>query len=364
MCFADVYRGRTLRSLVHGFSASYKASSIFWKSFRSLLGTNRHFLDEHESGRANREEKLLSGLCLVKGDNLRVPPPDDLPEMKTAVLLLSCPSSLARRGVVAAISSFIVDHGGGILHADDHPDNGQDLFFSRLEWDRADFALPLEKFEAHFKHLAERFLMKYRLALSLHRPRVAILVSNYDHCLADLLYRHHNSELACDIAIICSNHPTGERLAEFYKVPFLAVVGKEKQETERKILAALREHEVELIVLARYMQILSPEFVQQYEGRIRNIHHSYLPAFVGARPYHQALDRGVKLIGATSHYVNAGLDQGPIVEQDVVRISHRDTIANLIQKGRDLEKLVLARAVRWHLEHRVLICGNKTVVFS
>jgi formyltetrahydrofolate deformylase len=284
--------------------------------------------------------------------------------MKTAILLLSCPGLLARQGVVAAISNFIIAHHGGILHSEDHPDNGQGLFFSRLEWDLADFDLPMAEFETHFKHLADRFRMKYRLVLSDHRPRMAILVSNYDHCLADLLYRHHNGELACQIPVICSNHASAERLADFYTVPFLAVVGKEKTETEQEILAALRQHEVDLIVLARYMQILSSEFVKLFDGRVLNIHHSFLPAFVGAKPYHQAFERGVKLIGATSHYVTADLDEGPIVEQDVVRISHRDTVANLIQKGRDLEKVVLSRAVRWHLENRVLICGNRTVVFN
>ncbi|MGB7552739.1 MAG: formyltetrahydrofolate deformylase [Candidatus Korobacteraceae bacterium] len=284
--------------------------------------------------------------------------------MKTAVLLLSCPGMLARQGVVAAISDFITTHHGGILHSDDHPDNGQGVFFSRLEWDLDDFDLPIAEFETHFNHVAERFLMKYRLVLSDHRPRVAILVSNYDHCLADLLYRHHNGELPCEIPVICSNHPSAERLADFYKIPFLAVVGKDKAETEQEILSALHQHDIDLVVLARYMQILSPEFVKQFEWRILNIHHSFLPAFVGAKPYHQAFERGVKLIGATSHYVTADLDEGPIVEQDVVRISHRDRITDLLQKGRDLEKVVLSRAVRWHLENRVLVCGNRTVVFN
>jgi formyltetrahydrofolate deformylase len=271
---------------------------------------------------------------------------------------------LARQGVVAAISNFITAHHGGILRSEDHPDNGQGLFFSRLEWDLLGFDLPIAEFESHFHHVADRFLMKYRLALSDHRPRVAILVSNYDHCLADLLYRHHNGELACEISVICSNHTQAERLANFYNVPFLAVVGKEKAETEREILGAMRQHDIDLIVLARYMQILSAEFVKQFEWRILNIHHSFLPAFVGAKPYHQAFERGVKLIGATSHYVTADLDEGPIIEQDVVRISHRDRVADLIQKGRDLEKVVLSRAVRWHVENRVLVCGSRTIVFN
>ncbi|MBZ5629223.1 MAG: formyltetrahydrofolate deformylase [Acidobacteriia bacterium] len=281
----------------------------------------------------------------------------------TAVLLLSSPMPLARKGVVAAISQFLVAHNGSILHSDDHLDPGRDLFLSKLEWDLDGFDLPISEFEEHFQPVAERFMIKYHLALSDYRPKVAILVSAYDHCLADLLYRHSTGELACDIVGIIGNHPTAKPLADFHQVPFhLLTNPQDKRESEREMLELLGQ-EVDLIVLARYMQILGPEFVGQYLLRIINIHHSFLPAFIGAKPYHQAFDRGVKLIGATSHYVTATLDGGPIIEQDVVRVSHRDTVDDLVRKGRDLEKLVLSRAVRWHLENRILVYQNKTVVF-
>jgi formyltetrahydrofolate deformylase len=192
-----------------------------------------------------------------------------------------------------------------------------------------------------------------------------IFVSKYDHCLVDLLYRQQSGELACDIPLIISNHPDNQRLADFYKIPYevVSVAKDKKQQAEDTIHALIAEHRPDFMVLARYMQILSNDFVNRYPQRIINIHHSFLPAFVGARPYHQAFERGVKLIGATSHYVTEVLDDGPIIEQDVVRVSHRDTVDDLIRKGRDLEKVVLSRAVRWHVENRVLVYGNKTVVF-
>jgi formyltetrahydrofolate deformylase len=207
--------------------------------------------------------------------------------------------------------------------------------------------------------------MKWRLAQSSQRQRMIILVSRFDHCLVDLLYRHKSGELACEIPLIISNHADNQAIADFYKIPYSVVpVTKEnKNEAEVKIQSLIDEHKPDFMVLARYMQILSNEFVNRYPQRIINIHHSFLPAFVGARPYHQAFERGVKLIGATSHYVTEVLDDGPIIEQDVVRVSHRDTVEDLIRKGRDLEKVVLSRAVRWHVENRVLVYGNKTVVF-
>jgi formyltetrahydrofolate deformylase len=282
----------------------------------------------------------------------------------TAVLLLSTPMPLARKGVVAAISQFLIAHNGSVLHSDDHLDNGRDLFLSRLEWDLAGFDIPISDFEQHFKPVAERFMIKYHLALTGDRPRIAILVSSYDHCLADLLYRHSTGDLACDIAMIVSNHPTAKPMADFYRVPFhLLANPQDKRESEREMLALLGQ-DVDLIVLARYMQILGPDFVAQYLLRMINIHHSFLPAFIGAKPYHQAFERGVKLIGATSHYVTATLDEGPIIEQDVVRVSHRDEVEDMVSKGRDLEKVVLSRAVRWHLENRILVYQNKTVVFA
>jgi len=289
---------------------------------------------------------------------------DGEPRMKnTAVLLLSAPMPLARKGVVAAISEFLVAHNGSILHSDDHLDSGRDLFLSRLEWDLEGFDIPISDFEHSFKPLAEPFQIKYHLALTDYRPKIAILVSAYDHCLADLLYRHRTGDLACDIVMIISNHPNTKPLAEFHHVPFhLLTNSKDKRVSEQEIMELLGQ-DVDLIVLARYMQILGPDFVAQYLLRMINIHHSFLPSFVGAKPYHQAFERGVKLIGATSHYVTATLDEGPIIEQDVVRVSHRDTVEEMVAKGRDLERVVLSRAVRWHLENRILVYQNKTVVF-
>ena len=281
----------------------------------------------------------------------------------TAVLLLSTPMRLARKGAVTAIAQFLTAHNGSLLHSDDHLDSGRDLFLSRLEWDLDGFDIPISEFEGHFEPLAERFQIHYHLALTDHRPRVAILVSAYCHCLADLLYRHSTGELACEIVVIISNHPTAKPLADFHHAPFhLLTNPKDKRESEREMLDLLGQ-DVDLIVLARYMQILSPEFVAQYLLRMINIHHSFLPAFVGAKPYHQAFQRGVKLIGASSHYVSATLDDGPIIEQDVVRVSHRDSVEDMLCKGRDLERVVLSRAVRWHLENRILVYENKTVVF-
>ena len=207
--------------------------------------------------------------------------------------------------------------------------------------------------------------MKWRLAQSSQRQRMIILVSKYDHCLVDLLYRHQSGELACDIPLIISNHADNQAIADFYKVPYaiVPVMKDNRVEAEARIQSLIDQHRPDFMVLARYMQILSNEFVHRYPQRVINIHHSFLPAFVGAQPYHQAFERGVKLIGATSHYVTEVLDDGPIIEQDVVRVSHRDTVDDLIRKGRDLEKVVLSRAVRWHVENRVLVYGNKTVVF-
>jgi len=282
----------------------------------------------------------------------------------TAVLLLSTPIPLARKGAVAAITQFLVTHKGSILHADDHVDNGRGMFLSRLEWDVADFDIAISDFDEHFRPLAEQFKIEYHLAPTDYRPKVVILVSAYDHCLADLLYRHSTGELDCELVTVISNHLKAKPLADFYGIPFhLLSQPQDKRKSEQEILELIG-HDMDLIVLARYMQILSAEFVAQYLLRMINVHHSFLPAFVGAKPYHQAFDRGVKLIGATSHYVTAMLDEGPIIEQDIVRVSHRETVDDMMRKGRDLEKVVLARAVRWHLESRVLVYQNKTVVFN
>jgi formyltetrahydrofolate deformylase len=285
----------------------------------------------------------------------------------SAILLISCPD---RKGEVATIADFVYRHGGNILHADEHADEESGLFLMRVEFDPKDFDIDLSQkdladFGKHFSPIAKDFKMQWRLAQSSQRQRMIILVSKYDHCLVDLLYRHKSGELACDIPLIISNHADNQAIADFYKIPYAIVpVSKEnKDQAEQQIHSLIEQHQPDFMALARYMQILSNDFVNRYPQRIINIHHSFLPAFVGARPYHQAFERGVKLIGATSHYVTEVLDDGPIIEQDVVRVSHRDTVEDLIRKGRDLEKVVLSRAVRWHVENRVLLYGNKTVVF-
>ena len=280
----------------------------------------------------------------------------------SAILLISCPD---RKGEVATIADFVYRHNGNILHADEHADEESGLFLMRVEFDPKDFNIDLADFGKHFTPVAEAFGMKWRLAQSSHRQRMIILVSKYDHCLVDLLYRHKSGELACEIPLIISNHADNQAIADFYKIPYaiVPVTKDNKSQAEAKIQALIDEQKPDFMVLARYMQILSNAFVNRYPQRIINIHHSFLPAFVGARPYHQAFERGVKLIGATSHYVTEVLDDGPIIEQDVVRVSHQDTVEDLIRKGRDLEKVVLSRAVRWHVENRVLLYGNKTVVF-
>jgi len=281
----------------------------------------------------------------------------------SAILLISCPD---QKGLNAAIAEFIFRNNGNILHADEHQDEDLGLFLMRVEWDLADFAIPMTDFAQHFAPIAKKFGMEWSLSNSSHRPNVALFVSKYDHCLADLLYRHRSGELACEIPLVISNHLDVQALADFYRIPLQVVpVTKEnKSEAEKRELELLAPLKIDLIVLARYMQVLSPDFIRKYPHRIINIHHSFLPAFVGGKPHHQAYQRGVKLIGATSHYVTEVLDDGPIIEQDVVRISHRDTLEDLIQKGRDLEKVVLSRAVRWHIESRILLYGNKTVIFD
>jgi len=281
----------------------------------------------------------------------------------SAILLIHSPD---RKGLVSAISTFLYEHGANILHADQHQDNDQGLFFMRVEWALQDFDLPDAEFRREFQAIADRFAMRWRLEYSSRRLPAAIFVSRYLHCLADLLHRHQAGELACEIPLIVGNHPEAEALAGFYRIPFhhIPVETGRKEAAEARQMELMRAHGIQLVVLARYMQVLSPAFVGCYPLRIINVHHSFLPAFVGARPYHAAFQRGVKLIGATSHYVTEVLDDGPIIEQDVMRVSHRDQVEDLVQKGRDLERLVLSRAVKWHLEHRILSYGNKTVIFD
>ena len=281
----------------------------------------------------------------------------------TATLLITCPDT---KGIVATIADFLYQHNANILHADQHQDAENSLFLMRVEWDLKDFSLDEASFAKAFEVIAKTYKMTWELKFSKDKPRMAIMVSQYDHCLADLLHRYKNNELQCDIPLIISNHLDTEKLAEFYGIPFfhIPVEKDKKKEAEAKQFALFDKYQVDFIVLARYMQILSEDFVKRYPQRVINIHHSFLPAFIGARPYHRAFERGVKLIGATSHYVTEVLDEGPIIEQDIDRISHRDQVEDLIQKGRDLERIVLSKAVRWHIENRILIYANKTVIFD
>ena len=279
----------------------------------------------------------------------------------SAVLLIDCPD---RKGLVARVSGLLYERGANILHADQHRDHDAGLFFMRVEFELNGF--DLDAFRGAFEALAAELNLTWKLTSSKRKPRVALFCSQYLHCMADLLHRWRSGELACEIPLIVSNHREVENLAAFYGVPFEHVLVKPetREAAEARQLELLAKNEIELVVLARYMQILSPVFVDRYPAGIINVHHSFLPAFTGARPYHAAHARGVKLIGATSHYATAVLDDGPIIEQDVARISHRDQVEDLVARGRDLERMVLSRAVRWHLDRRILCYGNKTVVFD
>ncbi len=280
----------------------------------------------------------------------------------SAVLLLSCPD---QKGIVATVSNFIFQNNGNILHADEHLDLELNLFLMRVEWDLKDFALTKLQFRKAFAALAEKFQMDWSIYYSDQILKAAIFVSKEDHCLADLLYRVQSGELNIQISAIISNHPNNQRYAKMYNIPYfeIPINGKNRVESETKTLRILKDLKIDLIILAKYMQILSSNFISHFPNQIVNIHHSFLPAFIGAKPYHQAYLKGVKLIGATSHFVTAELDNGPIIEQDVVRISHRDCVEDLIRKGRDLEKIVLARAIRAFIENRILVYQKKTVVF-
>jgi formyltetrahydrofolate deformylase len=282
---------------------------------------------------------------------------------ETAILLLSCPD---KRGIVAQISQFIFENNGNIIYSDQHTDPETSTYFMRIEWELEGFKIEKDKIGENFFQIAEKFGMDWILRFSHQIHRSAIFVSKFDHCLYDILLRHKSGELKTDIKLIISNHPDLENVARNFDIEFIhfPIEKSNKPEIENKEIALIKEKKIDLIILARYMQILSAEFVSHFENRIINIHHSFLPAFVGAKPYHQAYSRGVKIIGATSHYVTAELDKGPIIEQDVARVSHRDTVSDLVRKGRDLEKLVLSRAVKLHLENKVLVFGNKTVVFD
>lgn len=279
-----------------------------------------------------------------------------------AIFLFSCPD---RRGIVADVSGFIFDSGGNILDSSQHNDTETDTFFMRVEWDIQDLRFHPDEIMARFQDIAQRYAMNVQLHFEPRRPRIAIFVSRQLHCLYDLVLRMREGEIHAEVSAVISNHEDAREVADLFRLPFyfVPVMPGTKHEAEAIQKQILADTGTELVVLARYMQILSDDFSTEWFGRAINIHHSFLPAFIGARPYHQAFARGVKIIGATSHYVSTDLDQGPIIEQDIIRISHRDQVADLVRKGRNLERMVLQHAVKLHLEHRVLISGNKTIVF-
>ena len=281
----------------------------------------------------------------------------------SVVILIHCKD---RKGIVARVSGFIHDFGGNILDSDHHTDEETNDFLMRMEFATGGLQIPPDEIFAAFAPIAKIFEMRYEVHHSSHRTHVGMLVSKQDHCLADLLQRHRRDELRIDIPVIISNHDTCAEWAHLFKIPFvvLPVTKETKPQQEQQVISALKSHHVELVVMARYMQILSADFLGQIGCPVINIHHSFLPAFIGANPYRQAYERGVKIIGATAHYATQDLDEGPIIEQDVIRVGHRDTVDDLVRKGRDLEEIVLARAVRRHIEHRVLVYGKKTVVFD
>ena len=284
--------------------------------------------------------------------------------MKTAKLLLHCPD---KPGILAEVTDFITVNKGNIIYLDQYVDHVENIFFMRIEWELKDFLVPQEKIEDYFATLyAQKYEMNFRLYFSDTKPRMAIFVSKMSHCLFDLLARYTAGEWNVEIPLIISNHPDLQHVAERFGIPFyLFPITKEtKEEQERKEMELLAKHKITFIVLARYMQVISEQMINAYPNKIINIHHSFLPAFVGAKPYHAAFQRGVKIIGATSHYVTTELDAGPIIEQDVVRITHKDSIEDLVNKGKDLEKIVLSRAVQKHIERKVLAYKNKTVIFS
>lgn len=282
---------------------------------------------------------------------------------RSAILLISCPD---RTGLVAAITEFLYRNNGNILQLDQHVDTEENVFFMRVEWDLEGFAIAPDNIATQFQTIADRMNMRYNLHFSDETPRMAIFVSKQGHALHDLLARYQSAEWSVQIPLIVSNHPDMQSIAEKFGIDFhlLSVTKENKLEQEQVQLQLLRDYQIEFVVLARYMQILSPGFVAEYPHRIINIHHSFLPAFIGAKPYHAAYARGVKMIGATSHYVTADLDAGPILEQDTVRVNHKDSVDDLIRKGKDVEKLVLSRAVGYHLRRQVLVYNNKTVIFA
>ena len=284
--------------------------------------------------------------------------------MTTAKLLLHCPD---KPGILAEVTDFITVNKGNIIYLDQYVDHVENIFFMRIEWELKDFLVPKEKIEDYFETLyGQKYDMIFRLYFSDVKPRMAIFVSKMSHCLFDMLARYTAGEWNVEIPVIISNHPDLESVAKRFDIDYhVFPINKDnKIEQEAKELELLKEYDIDFIVLARYMQVVSSDFIMHYPDKIINIHHSFLPAFMGAKPYHAAFERGVKLIGATSHYVTTDLDAGPIIEQDIVRISHKDSIADLVYKGQDLEKIVLSRAVEKHIDRKILTYRNKTVVFN
>lgn len=283
-------------------------------------------------------------------------------EKNTAILKIHCPD---RKGLISMITRFLWDRGGNIVHLDQHVDRQENIFFMRLEWELNGFDSEMTAFRKTFEAMANEFNMQWSLHFSAQKPRMAIFVSKYAHCLYDILARYQSGELPVEIPMVFSNHPDLKKTVRQFGIEYhcLPVTKANKPEQEAKQIKMMQAADIDFIVLARYMQILSPDFTDQYQSRIINIHHSFLPAFPGAKPYHSAYARGVKIIGATSHYVTADLDAGPIIEQDIVRVSHSDSVSDFIRKGRDLEKIVLSRAIYTHLQHKVLAYNNKTVIF-
>lgn len=283
--------------------------------------------------------------------------------MANAILLISCPD---KRGITAAVTNFIFVHNGNILHADQHIDDQTSTFFMRVEWSLEQFTVAKGEIAREFEKIAKPFNMQWQIDFSDQRPRLGIFVSKHLHCLYDLLYRYKAQQFKCEIPLIISNHPDAKGLAKDFGIDFkeFYVTAENKGQEEKKQLKLLEDYKIDFIVLARYHQVLSKSFVEKFENRIINIHHSFLPAFAGQNPYKQAYQKGVKIIGATSHYVTEKLDDGPIIEQDTVRISHRHALEDLKRLGEDLEKAVLGRAVRWHLSRKILVYNNKTVIFD
>lgn len=284
--------------------------------------------------------------------------------VNTATILMHCDDQI---GIVAKVTEFIQNNRGNILALDQHVDHEEGQFFMRIMWDLAEFAIPKDKIEDYFQTLiASAYNMKFKIYFSEDKPRMALFVSKMDHCLFDILARYQGREWNVEIPLVISNHEDLRLVVEQFGIPYYCfpITKENKAEQEAKELELLDKYNITFVVLARYMQVISPDFIDKYPNKIINIHHSFLPAFTGAKPYHAAYKRGVKIIGATSHYVTTDLDEGPIIEQDVTRITHRDTVDDLVLKGRDLEKIVLSRAINLHIQRKTLVYNNKTIVFA